>query len=183
MSRLKNLNIGLLLVFMAFMTIQAQETHFTIESQNLFTNKQITPTITGYITHNLNKERLGIFAWFLVNKHWAEGYTGLSYKFPHCQISAGAGLEQAKQSLRLGGSLWLGNKKIYTLVITEKGGSGFWHRAIINYRLKWLGVGVMSQTKLGIGPRFEVKIPQTPFKVWGSVLSGKNIFLSLKMNF
>ncbi len=180
----KTLNIGLLLMVIIFVTAQAQQTHFNLESQNLFANKQITPTITGYITHGFTKKQVGVFAWFLVNKHWAEGYTGLNYKpFAYCQISLGAGLEQAERSLRLGSSVWLGNEKIYALIITEKGGSGFWHRAIMNYHLKGVVIGLMSQTKLGLGPRLEFKIPQTPFKVWGSVLNGKNVFLSLKMSF
>ncbi len=176
-----------ILMSVLVLSVSAQ-THFAIESQNLVSNNELSPAITGYMTHGFTESQLGTFAWLLVGEHWAEGYAGLTYMpLSWCQVGLGFGMEQADDLWRVGGSLWIGNGSWSILMLLENGGSGFWHRVVVNYRIGTVvGIGFMSQESVGVGPRFELNVPKLPVQLWASLLRkdrNNKGYLTLKFSF
>jgi hypothetical protein len=58
--------------------------------------------------------------------------------------------------------------------IFEDGGSGAWHRvSLVTKVSKHLGLGIMHETDVGLGPRFEFTMNKH-FQLWGSVLRNSN---------
>lgn len=176
-------------VFMSVLVLPVSaQTHFEIESQNLISSGEVSPAMTGYMTHSFTESQFGTFAWFLVGEHWAEGYAGLTYSpWSWCQAGFGVGLEQADDPWRVGGSLWIGNENLSVLTLLEDGGGQFWHRVVVNYRVnKVVGVGFMSEEFVGVGPRLELNVPKTPVQLWTSVLrkdGNTNGYITLKFSF
>jgi len=170
------------------MSVSAQTTRFEVESQNLISKSDVAPSIDGYMTHGFTGSQFGTFAWFFVGEHWAEGYAGLTYApLSWCQVGLGFGLEQADDPWRVGSSLWVGNGRWSVLALLEDGGGAFWHRVVANYRVNpILGVGLMSEEFVGVGPRLEVTVPKLPVQLWTSVLrkdGNDNGYLTLKFSF
>lgn len=159
-----------------------------LESENNIQNGHLTPAFQFWIQGNFNK-RFGWFGWALVNKNWSEIYPGLSWQpISWLQVGIGAGIEQNQSKARIGEFIWIGKGKFYFLGFTEHQGSGFWYRAMAMYNPgKGLQVGLMSQYKLGIGPKVEVVIHK-PFSFWVAVLAfGQDpkttAFAGLKLGF
>ncbi len=164
------------------------QTHFSVESQNLIVSESVTPIITTFMTHGFVNSRLGIFVWSFTNKYWAEAYAGPTYSpTSFIQAGIGSGLEQADGLWRVGGFIWIGNKKFQALTLLEKGTSGRWHRIIANYNLsKWLGIGGITERFLGTGPRIQFAVPHLPVQIWTAKLYLNNRwsnYLSMKFSF
>lgn len=159
-----------------------------IESENNIQNGHLTPGIQFWIQGQFNK-RFGWFGWALVNKNWSEIYPGLSWQpTSWLQVGIGAGIEQNQSKARIGEFIWIGKGKFYFLGFTEHSGSGFWYRAMAMYQpSKKLQVGLMSQYKLGIGPKVEMVVHK-PFSFWVAVLAfgqepKTTAFAGLKLGF
>ncbi len=186
---MKHIMIVILVISAGFfmpIDVQSQNNNFQVESQNLIFNNEISPSITAYMTST--KKGDGVFAWFFVNEYWAEGYAGIIQQLlPWLQVSFGFGLEQAEDPWRVGGSIWAGSNKWSALLLLEEGGSGFWHRAILNHRLnRVINLGFMSEQLLGIGPRIEINVPGRPYSIWSSLLQKEeksSVYLTVKFSF
>ncbi len=158
-----------------------------LENENNVQNNRLTPGIQFWIQGQFNKH-FGWFGWALVNKNWSEIYPGISWQpVPWLQVGVGAGIEQSQSKLRFGEFLWMGKGKFYFMGFTEHEGSGFWYRAMAMYQVNQkIQVGLMSQYKLGIGPKAEMVIHK-PFSFWVAVLakqeSKTTIFGGLKLGF
>lgn len=184
---MKNYVVLFLMVVVVFMTapLWCQVTG-SLENENCIQRGQFATQFQFWIQGQFNKQ-FGYFGWALVSKNWAEIYPGVSWQpFSWLQMGVGVGIESDQSKARFGEFLWIGKGKFYFLGFTEHEGSGFWYRAMAMYRMnKSLQVGLMSQHKLGIGPKVEVAIFK-PFALWAATLfwQGKTtIFGGLKFNF
>lgn len=160
----------------------------SLESENNLQKGQFSTQFQWWIQGNFNKS-FGYFGWALVSKNWSEIYPGISWQpTSWLQLGAGLGIEQNQSKPRFGAFVWAGKDKVYFLGFLEDWGSGFWYRAMAMYRLNQvLQVGLMSQHKLGIGPKVEVEFYK-PFSLWVALLTmGQNprttAFAGLKLNF
>ena len=147
-----------------------------VEERTYVSGVVATPQIDGLFNQSI-KGGVGSFEWFQVSKGYSQAYAGATYSPKSWfQIALGGGLEQAKSPARLGSYVWLGKGKASGLFIFENGGSGKWYKTESNYQLlSKLGFGTYSERFKGIGPKLELKVPHTPFKVWLAPLvkSGK----------
>lgn len=147
----------------------AQATGF-VEVQTVIADGSAANQINLSLSGQLPAKNLGWFAWALTSKGWSEAYVGLAYSpADWISIQAGYGLETADDSGRFGGSIWTGKGANSVFFAYEKGGSGSWHKLVLNHRFNnWLGAGVLDQTFLGTGPRVEVMTGK--IKVWAAQL-------------
>jgi len=141
-----------------------------LENENNVQNGHLTPGIQFWIQGQFSKQ-FGWFGWALTNNDWSEIYPGLSWQpVSWLQVGVGAGIEHNQSKARVGEFIWIGKGKFYFLGFTEHSGSGFWYRAMAMYKAgERLQVGLMSQYKLGIGPKAEVVIVK-PFSLWVAFL-------------
>ena len=142
-----------------------------IETRVHVTEKSVTPRVNGWVSGNITP-KLGLFAWFQVDKAYGESYGGMSFSpTPWLQFGVGGGIEQADNPARLGSFLWIGGKRQTVLAIYEHGGSGLWYKAEYNFALNdKVGVGLITERSKGTGPRLEMKIPRSPIIVWAAPL-------------
>jgi len=158
------------------------ENESTLQKGQLFT--QFQWWIQGSFS-----QKFGYFGWALVSNNWSEIYPGVSWQpTSWLQVGVGMGIESGQSKARFGEFLWIGKGKFYFLGFTEHEGSGFWYRAMAMYRMnETLQIGLMSQHKLGIGPKVEMVIYK-PFSFWAAVLTmGQDpkttVFGGLKLGF
>lgn len=98
-----------------------------------------------------------LFYFALVEKTWAECYSGFSYTpLPYLEVCFGLGIEQNAALYRLGGSLCLFNNNFSFLAAGEKGdgSDNYWYKLKLLYSLfdNKLQVGAMSWRYHGAGP-------------------------------
>jgi len=160
----------------------------SLENENTIQDGRFSTQFQWWIQGNFNK-KFGYFGWALVNKNWSEIYPGVFYQpTPWLQVGVGLGIEQDQSKPRLGTFVWAGKGKLYFLGFTEHWGSGFWFRAMAMYCPNdTLQIGLMSQHKLGIGPKIEFELYK-PFSLWVAVLTmGEDpkttVFTGLKLGF
>jgi hypothetical protein len=69
---------------------------------------------------------------------------------------------------RVASMMWLGNEKVSLNLYYEGGASRRdWYQVDAEWRpATWLGLGILSQTRSGTGPRVTVRIPHTPIEAW-----------------
>ena len=135
-------------------------------------------------------DKIGFFGWALEAKAWSEIYAGPSWKpASWLQVGAGAGVEHSTQKARFAQFVWMGDGPFYLFALAEEGGGyGFWYRAFAMYVVnKRLQLGMMSQHKLGIGPKIEVALFK-PFSVWFTVMTfgsapKTSVFGTIKLGF
>ncbi len=135
-------------------------------------------------------EKLGFFGWALEAKAWSEIYAGPSWKpASWLQVGAGAGFEHGVHKARFAQFLWMGQGPVYLFALAEEGGGfGFWYRAFAMYMINnRFQVGLMSQHKLGIGPKVEIALFK-PFSVWFTVMTfgdtpKTSVFGTVKLGF
>ena len=89
-------------------------------------------------------------------------------------------------SIRRNAYFLINYEKLYIFGTFENGGSGYWHRIDLIYRLTdKFGVGVMDETGFGLGPRLEYTIKKDVM-LWGALLHNQNtgkIVSTLAFNF
>jgi hypothetical protein len=160
----------------------------SIESENHLQSGDFSTQMQFWLQGNFNKQ-IGYWGWALVFQNWGEIYSGVSWKAASwLQVGIGAGIEHGQSKARLAEFLWMGKGKFYLFALTEHGGSGFWYRAFAMYVVdKRFQVGLMSQYKLGIGPKVEIALFK-PFSVWLTAMTfGENpktsFFGTLKIGF
>lgn len=161
-----------------------------LENENNLREGQFTGGFQWWIQGNFSNSKFGYFGWALVSKNWSEIYPGFYWQpFSWLQIGAGLGIEQGQSKPRFGAFLWAGKDKIYFTAFLEEWGSGLWWRALAMYRLNQIAqIGLMSQHKLGIGPKMEVEFYK-PFSFWAAILvfgqedSGVTLFGGIKLGF
>jgi len=69
---------------------------------------------------------------------------------------------------------WVGKAKISLLGVYENGGTGPWHKLVLNYKVTpELTLGIQSQSYLGTGPRVEYSLGKN-VSLWGTALKGEN---------
>ena len=187
MRKFYSMVLSVVLVFVFSMPAQSQVTG-CLENENSIQNGHLSPGFQFWIQGNFNK-KFGYFGWALVTKNWSEIYPGLSWQpTSWLQVGIGAGIEQNQSKARIGEFIWIGKGKFYFLGFTEHSGSGFWYRAMAMYQASQrLQVGLMSQYRLGIGPKVEMVIHK-PFSLWVAVLMlGQDprttVFTGLKLGF
>ena len=157
-----------------------------LEQRTFVSEGRAVARVNGLVTGNITK-KLGGFTWFQVQKGYSEAYGGPTYSpKPWLQLAIGVGIEEAKNPLRSGGFVWLGNSKSSVLFIPEYGGSGFWWKLEANHKLtKSFGVGFLTERFKGSGLRFEVNVPHTPLKLWAAPMSEKertNLLFGIRWN-
>ena len=159
-----------------------------LESESNLQKGQLSTQFQWWIQGNFTKS-FGYFGWALVSKNWSEIYPGIFWQpASWLQLGAGLGIEQNQSKPRFGAFVWAGKGKVSVLGFFEHWGSGLWWRAIGMYRLnQTFQVGLMSQHKLGIGPKVEMEFYK-PFSLWVAVLAmGQNpevtAFAGFKINF
>ncbi|OGZ31829.1 MAG: hypothetical protein A2V69_01040 [Candidatus Portnoybacteria bacterium RBG_13_40_8] len=159
-----------------------------LENETHLQRGQLSTQFQFWIQGNFNK-KFGYFGWTLVSKNWSEIYPGLSWQpTSWLQVGIGMGIEQGQSKARFGEFIWIGKGKFYFLGFTEHEGSGFWYRAMAMYRpSQAFQVGLMSQYKLGIGPKVEMVIYK-PFALWvAALILGQDpkttVFAGLKLGF
>ncbi|MDI6820569.1 MAG: hypothetical protein QMD65_00095 [Patescibacteria group bacterium] len=173
---MKNLFLVLVLVVISC-PVFAQITGY-VENQFTFVESQVTPNIDLY----LNGSIIGNFgwsAWSLSGQYWSEAYIGPTFS-PTIWSRVGVfyGIESANPAGRYATSLWLGIDEGSFLAIYENGGSGPWHRIVVNINfLKELGLGVMDQRYFGNGPRIQFNIGK--FVGWATTLQKDEISTEL----
>ena len=161
----------------------------SLESENHLQQGQFSTQFQWWVQGNFTKS-FGYFGWAVVSKNWSEIYPGVSWQpASWLQLGAGFGIEHGQSKPRFGSFLWAGNGNAYFLGFLEAWGSGLWYRAMAMYRLNQaLQVGLMSEHKLGIGPKVEV-VFYKPFSIWAALLvmgqgqTRTTGFLGLKLNF
>lgn len=169
---MKNFALVILVVLVVVLVPQvsmAQANGF-VELQSVIVDGSATNQINLSLGGNLPAKNLGWFAWGVTSKGWSEAYVGLTYSpADWVSIQAGYGIETADDSGRFGATLWAGKGANSIFVAYEDGGSGSWHKLVLNHKFNtWLGAGAIDQTFLGTGPRVEVTTGKV--KVWGAVL-------------
>ncbi len=160
----------------------------SVENETNIQKGIVSTQFQYWIQGQFNKQ-FGWFAWALGSKNWSEIYPGLSWQpTSWLQMGVGAGIEQGQSKARFGEFLWIGKGRFCFLGFTEHEGSGFWYRAMAMYKMNdSFQVGLMSQHKLGIGPKMEAVVLK-PFSVWAAILTGgenpkTTIFGGLKLGF
>lgn len=176
------------LVSLAAYTAAFAQNSFWVEERTLLTAEKVTPQLAGTVTHYFSN-KIGASCYFQVGKAYAEAYLGPNFApRPWIELNASLGLEQADNSFRYAGSLWLGNKHGYALGIWENGGSDYWYKAVAVAKAnKLLAAGGMVQRFAGVGLRLEVN-PVNHVVVWAAPLyewnsRSMNYLLTLKCNF
>lgn len=139
-----------------------------VEGQTRFNDGSATNQINLSLGGNLSaKNHLGWFVWALVSEGWAESYVGLAYSpADWIAFQAGYGIETADDSGRFGGNVWIGKGANSVFFAYEDGGSGPWHKLVLNHSFGKFGIGVLDQSFLGTGPRVEIKTGKV--KVWAA---------------
>lgn len=113
---------------------------------------------------------VGYFAYALESKCWNEAYAGFTYSpTTWSQIALGYGQEQMPDPTRFGGWIWLGKGKVSCLYLFEDGGSGPWHKTVIQYQATpVVSLGVVSLMNQKLAPMAEIKLnKQTSLKLTG----------------
>jgi|GEM_PF-1046653 len=149
-----------------------RKTYVTLEEQTVFAGGEIVPDINGTIVRYLYGP-VGLYSFFYVDRDYADALLGLAVAPTKWMVvTAGAGLEHAEEgSWRVGGMLWMGQKRWTSVTFLETGASGFWGRTEFTWRpAPWAGIGILADLSLGVGPRLELNIPHLPFQVWGASL-------------
>lgn len=161
----------ILLVALIFSTIPAvSQTTGSVELQSKWpAGEKYVPDMEIYL-HGTVTGPLNWWGWSLTSADWSEGYAGLAFApFSYLEVGAAYGIETSDPSGRFGSFAWVGDDQWYLLGFYEQGGSGYWHRAILNfYFTPNVGFGAMDERGLGSGPRLEVKVNK--FVCWGSML-------------
>jgi len=123
----------------------------------------------------------GRFGFFVTADQWSDeyrvAYTGPTFKVTEwLKVGIGIGGEQttpeegAHQYFRCAMTLEVNLGKISAFGTFENGGTGPWHRVSAVYKIsEKIGVGGMSETDIGIGPRVEYRIAKN-FQIWGALL-------------
>ncbi len=163
---------------------------FNFVVQNHSTADGHVLTLKSYMTHHYENRTWGTFGYFLFQETWAEAYGGLLISpRPWVELGAGAGLEQADDPWRVLLSIWLGHSKLSWLNLFEEGGSGYWFESLLVYRSgERVGVGLLAQRYVGLGPYFEINLPQSPIQLWVSPAydwerEGMGILANLQLNY
>ena len=138
-----------------------------VEERTYFSGNGATPRIDGLLTRPV-KGGLGSFAWFQVQQGYGQAYAGATYSpKPWVQFALGGGLEEDKHPARIGSYVWAGKGRVSGLGVFEDGGSGFWYKVETNCQVTaGLGLGTLTEANNGTGPKLELALPHTPFKLW-----------------
>ncbi len=138
-----------------------------VEERTYFSGGNATPRIDGLLTKPV-KGSLGSFVWFQVQQGYSQAYAGATYSpQPWVQLALGGGLEEDKHPARIGSYVWVGKGRVSGLAVFEDGGSGFWYKVETNCQVTAkLGLGTLTEAAKGTGPKLELALPHTPFKLW-----------------
>lgn len=113
--------------------------------------------------------------------NYRQMYGGLTLK-PFSWLQVGAGLGRETDSVGLNSSrrnmfFDLNWKDVNVFGTFENGGSGKWRKVTATYAInEKFGIGVMEETFLGDGARFEYnfKLEKQDIQLWGAILRDKN---------
>lgn len=124
------------------------------------------------------------FGYACASKNWSEAYVGKVFSpAAWLEIAAGLGLEDAKNPVRLGGWVWLGEGRVSFIHLFEDGGSGEWHKSIAAYQISdSLKAGLIDRAFYGRGITAEYKLGNGS-KLNGAVYEGGKATLSLSHSF
>ena len=142
-------------------------TNGVLENQTSHKSGDLTPQLDVSVQGPI-KGKWGWSFWGLATQTWSEALVGVTYS-PSKNLNLGFsyGVEDDKKPGRLASSLWASRGNVSLLVLHENGGSGAWHKIVLNYKTGRFGMGIMDQASF-IGPRGEVSFGKT--KVWGAAL-------------
>ena len=166
-----------ILYFLLFPTISviAGETNFWLEGQGIHSRdgKDISQ-VNGGLSGNIS----GPVGYFVFGQTISTGYRqiygGPTLKpFSWLEVGVAGGQETGGTPNRRAAYLWSGNDSVSVIGIFENGGSGPWHKIVVNYRVSnSVGIGIMDQAFLGRGPRMEYSLNKN-VTLWGAVLHDK----------
>lgn len=124
------------------------------------------------------------FGYACMTKGWSEAYVGKTFSpAPWVEIAAGIGLEDAKNPVRLGGWVWLGEGRCSFIHLFEDGGSGEWHKTVVAYKVSNdLKVGVIDRAFYGQGVTAEYKLGNGS-KISGAYYEGGKATVALSHTF
>jgi hypothetical protein len=162
---------NLFLILIVVLVPSAVSAQSWVEQRTDVVADHSTPRLDGWVSGKIANS-VGTFAWFQVDKNYAEAYIGPSFApKTWLQFGAGAGVEQTTLPFRLGSFAWVGNKKASLLFIGEGLGSGWWYKSEFNWNVsKNLGAGLMTERFKGTGPRIQYSVPHTPITAWSAFL-------------
>ena len=154
-----------------------------VEDQINISDGKLKHIVSVSVSGNLSG-KVGWFFWSLNSQYWSEAYFGpMLSPTSWCQFGIGYGVETDDDPNRFGSFFWLGSGRYSFIGFFEKGGSGYWHRMIVNVALnKYLGTGVMTETFFDerlIGPRIE--FTQGKIRLWATYF--KKNFQMIGINF
>ena len=155
-----------------------------VENQNVIASSAVTPQMDVSLGGPIHG-KLGWSFWGLATQTWSESFVGLTYS-PSDTLNVGFayGVEDAKRHGRYGASLWTKRENVSLLALYEDGGSGPWHKAVLNYSTGKWDIGLMNQAFVGTGPRVARNFGK--LSVWSALLfekGGQKGILGITRNF
>ena len=176
------------LVMLAFAS-NAGAANFWFEPQVTHSNGKNKLGVNGGINGNFSGP-FGYYAFGQVSSNgYRQLYAGPTWKpASWLEVGIGVGKENMPDSTRRNAYFWVGHEGMSVFGTFENGGSGPWHKMVLNYRLNdAVGIGVMDQAFLGFGPRVEYNIKKG-VQLWGAVLrdndtNSTNAKLAVKFSF
>lgn len=154
----------------------AQKAAGFVQAEWVANGGNVVPTLDA-LTVLKFEHGLSANAFFLVTEGWAQAYMGPAWAptdWLEVGVSVGGQQIDGELAARYAATLWLGTDIYSLLAIVEfdnatfRGESdGVWYdlRAMAQ-PLAWLTVGIEARRFAGVGPRIDLKIPQTPLSVW-----------------
>lgn len=123
-------------------------------------------------------ERLGVWGFAAGEQGYFSTVLGGYYDLVPSRLNVGiaGGFERFssegnwKSFGRVASSVWLGSERAYIELYFENGASrDWWYQLDAMWRFReWLGLGVLGQRYVGIGPRILFAIPGIPIELWAA---------------
>lgn len=114
----------------------------------------------------------GFYGLFMANdSDFGLAYAGPVWRpYEGLQLAAGIGYQTAEDPVVVSFSAFAENGPNSFFGVFETGDSSWYRAQIIHRRPNDIGIGLMSQMDMGIGPYLDYKIPNTRLKIWGSTM-------------
>lgn len=122
------------------------------------------PQVNVFVGGSSGKIGWSVFS--LITEGWGQTYGGPTFQpASWLSLSAGIGVETGHPTFRKAGSVWAGKNGSYVLSIQEFG-SDHWQKNVASVRVaKYLNLGVLHQTYIGVGPLVEMSYNK--LTLWG----------------
>lgn len=166
----------LMVVSVAMHTSQVfAQTNGWAEIQQVNTKENSVTRLAGGLAGSIT-DTIGYYTFGLVQSDgYYQVYGGPTWKpFSFLEVGVGIGMEDAKPSLRKNAYFQFTGEKVSAFGTFENGGSGPYHKVVLNYRVaeQW-GVGLADEKFLGRGPRVEYMV-QKDVTLWWMILRDRD---------